>query len=114
MGTRNTIDTDGYVHSGDVGMIKNGCLYITGRIKELIIGAGGENIAPVPIEEYISTIRPGISNIVMIGNQRKYNVCLISLKTWVDPDTGIPSSKLVGAATEVDPNAKTVEEAQKS
>merc|ERR1719510_553454 len=36
--TADTIDPNGYVRSGDVGMIKNGCLYITGRIKELIIG----------------------------------------------------------------------------
>jgi len=112
--TAGTIDKDGYVHSGDIGMLKGGCLYITGRIKELIIGAGGENIAPVPIEHHIATIRPAISNIVMIGNQRKYNVCLVSLKCHVDPDTGEPSSELAGAAKSVDPNCKTIEEAQKS
>lgn len=112
--TAGTIDKDGYVHSGDIGMIKNGCLYITGRIKELIIGAGGENIAPVPIEHFISGKRPGISNIVMTGNMQKYNVCLISVKCHVDPDTGIPSSALAGAAKAVDPACKTVEDAMKS
>jgi len=50
----------------------------------------------------------------MIGNQRKYNVCLISLKSKVDPDTGIPGNELVGEATSVDPACKTIEEAQKS
>jgi len=49
--TIDTIDSSGWLHSGDVGKIDdNGMLSITGRIKELIIGAGGENIAPVPIE----------------------------------------------------------------
>ena len=48
--TRKTIDSKGFVHSGDVGIImKNGSIAITGRIKELLITAGGENVAPVLI-----------------------------------------------------------------
>ena len=47
---KKTIDRKGFVHSGDEGTIdKNGTVYITGRIKELIITAGGENIPPVLI-----------------------------------------------------------------
>jgi len=50
--TIDAIDNNGWLHSGDVGKLDdNGMLSITGRIKELIIGAGGENIAPVPIED---------------------------------------------------------------
>ena len=50
--TKDTIDALGYLHSGDKGKIdKDGFLSITGRIKELIITAGGENVAPVPIED---------------------------------------------------------------
>merc|ERR1719373_310904 len=84
---------------------------ITGRIKELIIGAGGENIAPVPIEHYIKAIRPGISNLIMIGDRRKYNTCLVSLKTFVDPETMQPTNHLIGAAKEVSADSATVEEA---
>ena len=50
--TMETIDENGYFKTGDQGRIeKGGFLKITGRMKELIITAGGENVAPVPIED---------------------------------------------------------------
>ena len=50
--SQESIDDKGWLHSGDMGCIgTNGMVKITGRYKELIIGAGGENIAPVPIED---------------------------------------------------------------
>ena len=49
--TARTIDDQGYLHSGDLGyMTPTGVLFITGRIKELIITSGGENIPPIVIE----------------------------------------------------------------
>ena len=42
------------------------------RYKELIIGSGGENIAPVPIEDSVKKLCPGISNAMMVGDKRKY------------------------------------------
>ena len=48
--TKEVYDLDGYVHSGDLGSLNEGFLEITGRIKELIITAGGENVAPIIIE----------------------------------------------------------------
>lgn len=71
---------------------------ITGRYKELIIGAGGENIAPVPIEDNIKLLCPAISNVVMIGDQRKFCTALVTLKT---EDTGggeLPGSDVLEAA----------------
>merc|ERR1719337_66189 len=79
--TAETIDSDGWLHSGDKGMITvNGFTKITGRYKELIIGEGGENIAPVPIEDHVKKTCDGINEIMMVGDKRKYNVALVTLK----------------------------------
>ena len=110
--SQETIDADGWLHSGDVGRLdKDGQLYITGRIKELIIGAGGENIAPVPVEDAIKKACPALSNVVMIGNNRKYNVCLVTLKTKPDLDSGAFFDDLIAEAAEVNPACKTVADA---
>ena len=62
------IDENGFFRSGDQGRIdKGGFLKITGRIKELIITAGGENVAPVPIEDNFKLECPACSNIMLIG-----------------------------------------------
>jgi long-chain-fatty-acid--CoA ligase ACSBG len=84
--TAEAIDADGWLHSGDIGKTdKNGFLYITGRIKELIITAGGENIQPVQIEDnIINELQQCISNCMVIGDNRKYLICLITLKVAVD------------------------------
>ena len=79
--TAEAIDGEGWLHSGDKGcMDVRGCVKITGRYKELIIGAGGENIAPVPIEDNVKKICDAVSNIVMVGDQRKFNIALVTLK----------------------------------
>lgn len=78
---RDAIDAEGWLHSGDKGLISEaGMCKITGRYKELIIGEGGENIAPVPIEDHVKKTCDGIQEIVMIGDKRKYNVALVTLK----------------------------------
>jgi len=75
------IDEHGWLHSGDKGAKdERGMFKITGRYKEIIIGAGGENIAPVPLEDNIKRLHPGISNVLMVGDKRKFNVALITLK----------------------------------
>lgn len=87
METVETIDSRGFVHSGDVGILSsNKSLSITGRIKELLITAGGENVAPVLIENQIHTFLPIFSTVVVIGDKLKYLTCLLCLKLK-DKDT---------------------------
>mmetsp|Transcript_21713 Transcript_21713/g.42659 ORF Transcript_21713/g.42659 Transcript_21713/m.42659 type:complete len:781 (+) Transcript_21713:406-2748(+) len=76
-----TIDSEGWLHSGDKGAISTqGMIKITGRFKELIIGAGGENVAPVPIEDAIKARLPFVSNAMMVGDQRKFMAVLLTLR----------------------------------
>jgi long-chain-fatty-acid--CoA ligase ACSBG len=78
--TAKTIDDEGYIHSGDLGKINSkGYLYITGRAKELIITAGGENIPPILIENAIKRSLPCLANVMLVGDHRRFLVCLISL-----------------------------------
>lgn len=87
--TMEAMDEQGYIRSGDKGKImKDGHLKITGRIKELIIGAGGENIAPVPIEDNFKECCPPCSNIMVVGEQQRFMAALITFKVDVDPTTG--------------------------
>ena len=113
--TKKTIDSEGLLHSGDVGSIdKNGLLKITGRIKELIITAGGENVAPIPIEDYIKRECPGISNVILIGDRRKYLTILVTLKVEQNLDTLQFNNKLVGDALSVDSSCTSISDARKS
>lgn len=93
--TKACIDEHGYFKSGDLGKLDNGKnLKITGRIKELIISAGGENVAPVPIEDTFKRFCPVCSNIMIVGEQRRFMSALITLKVEIDLKTGIPSNEL--------------------
>ena len=114
--TAETIDEEGFLHSGDQGELDaDGFLRITGRIKELIITAGGENIAPVPIEKAIKKALPCVSNAVVIGDRQRFCSVLLTLKVAVD-ENGQPSgNELFGEALAeskaIGSSATTVEEA---
>jgi len=93
-GTRELIDEEGWVHSGDLGRVdSDGFFYVCGRIKELIVTAGGENISPVPIEETIKEELQVLSNVVVVGDERKHLSALLTLRTLADP-TGKPMEEL--------------------
>ncbi len=93
--TRETIDSQGYLHSGDLGKLNSeGFLFITGRIKELIITAGGENVAPLIIEDAFKEHCPQCSNIMIIGENQKFLCAFITFKVDIDATNGIPSQKL--------------------
>ncbi len=71
--------TDGWMHTGDLGAIDDdGYLRITGRKKDLIITAGGKNVAPAEMEGYLQGI-PGVGQAVVVGDRQPYLAALIVL-----------------------------------
>ncbi len=77
--TAETMTEDGWLKTGDVGYIDNsGYLKITGRLKDIIITAGGKNITPAEIENKLK-FSPYISDAVVIGDKKKYLSCLIMI-----------------------------------
>ncbi|KAL7828954.1 hypothetical protein SRHO_G00325880 [Serrasalmus rhombeus] len=99
--TDEALDADGWLRSGDLGKHdENDFLFITGRIKELIITAGGENIPPVLIEDAVKAAVPLISNAMLIGDKRKFLSMLLTIKCQVNADTGAPEDELTPDALE--------------
>ncbi|MDF2697821.1 MAG: Long-chain-fatty-acid--CoA ligase [Labilithrix sp.] len=101
--TKNAIDADGWLHSGDIGTFdKDGFLQITDRKKDLLITAGGENIAPQVLEGHLKSI-PVVGQAVVVGDRQKYLAALVTL----DPDRlkteaeacGSPAKTAAEAAT---------------
>jgi long-subunit acyl-CoA synthetase (AMP-forming) len=79
LATAEAIDSEGWLHSGDIGTLDaDGFLQITDRKKDLIITAGGENIAPALVEGYLKGI-PVVSQAVVIGDRQRYLAVLLTL-----------------------------------
>ena len=77
--TKELIDDDGWLHTGDLGAVQaNGALKITGRKKDLIITAGGKNVAPSEMEGYLKSIF-GVSQAVVVGDRQPFLAALVTL-----------------------------------
>lgn len=136
--SRETIDADGWLHSGDAGALvavgrgtapmlkitgaaardatrsRDDARCFAGRIKELLITAGGENVPPVPIEDALKDLLPVVSNAVVVGDKLKFLSVLLTLKQQPNELTGSFDDLLVGPAALVDPSVATAAQAAKS
>lgn len=102
-----TFDEDGFLHSGDLGKVdEDGFVRVTGRVKELLVTAGGENVASPAVESTLRSAMSAITRAFAIGDRRKFVSAL--LIPYVDDD-----GKLIGDAAKVNPEITTAEEAVK-
>jgi long-chain acyl-CoA synthetase len=77
--TAETMDAEGWLHTGDLGSLDDeGFLRVTGRKKELIVTAGGKNVAPSVLEDRLRR-HPLISQCMVVGDNRPFIACLITL-----------------------------------
>lgn len=77
--TAETIDADGWLHTGDVGVVdEEGFFRITDRMKDIIITAGGKNITPSELENELK-FSPYVTDAVVIGDQRPYLTVIIMI-----------------------------------
>jgi long-subunit acyl-CoA synthetase (AMP-forming) len=103
--TAETIDSDGWLHSGDIGEFDDtGFLKVVDRKKELIINAAGKNMSPANIEQQLKQGSPLIGQAIAIGDRRPYNVALIVL----DPDASQAFAQRYGLA-DASPEAMALE-----
>jgi long-chain acyl-CoA synthetase len=80
--TSSTLDAAGFVHTGDVGHLDDdGFLVITDRKKDILVTAGGKNVAPQNLENELK-VDPLISQVLVVGDRRPYVAALVT----VDPD----------------------------
>ncbi len=103
--TAEAVDPDGWLHTGDVGVIDDdGFLTIVDRKKELIINAAGKNMSPANIEAALKTGSPLIGQAAAIGDARPYNTALIVLDADYAPQwaaqNGLAGRSLEELATE--------------
>ncbi|WP_109509221.1 AMP-binding protein [Nocardioides speluncae] len=95
--TADTIDADGWLHTGDIGTIdSDGYLTIVDRKKEIIINAAGKNMSPSNIENTLKVTTPLAATIAVIGDAKPYNVALVTL----DPDAAAAYADKHGLAND--------------
>lgn len=77
--TAAAVDADGWLHTGDVGEMENGCLRLVDRSRDFIVTDGGKTISPTFIESLVRT-SPYVAEVVVFGHGRKYLTALIEIE----------------------------------
>ncbi|MEN8108744.1 MAG: long-chain fatty acid--CoA ligase [Pseudomonadota bacterium] len=110
--TAEIIDRDGWLHTGDQARIDNGHIYITGRLKDILVLSNGEKVPPADMELAIS-LAPEIDLVLIVGEGRSYLSAIVVLnpdelkqlsdryKLDVDVDTSLADDKLQGHLVKV-------------
>jgi len=106
---------DGWFRTGDIGVFdEDGYLEITGRKKEIIVTAGGKNVAPAALEDPIRA-NPIIGQVIVVGDQKPFISALVTLDEEMLPswlkNNGLDESLTVDAAAK---NARVIAEVQKA
>jgi long-chain acyl-CoA synthetase len=107
--TKEAIDSEGWFHTGDLGELDNdGFLKITGRKKEILVTAGGKNVAPAVLEDRLRAHRL-VSQCIVVGDQRPFIAALITLDqealpAWLE-SKGKPTDQSIEQVRE-DPELK--------
>ncbi len=76
--TAESVEPDGWFHTGDIGVIEDGFLRITDRKKDLIVTANGKKVAPQPIESALKAVSSLVSQALVYGDKRPYCVALLT------------------------------------
>jgi long-chain acyl-CoA synthetase len=98
--TKEAIDSEGFFHTGDIGELDtDGFLKITGRKKEILVTAGGKNVAPAVLEDRLRSHRL-ISQCIVVGDQRPFIAALITLDEEALPQWLESKGKPAGTTVE--------------
>ena len=113
--TAEMIDADGWLHTGDLGELDDdGHLRVTGRKKDIIVTAGGKNVAPAVLEDRLRA-HSLVSQAMVVGDGRPYVACLVTLdeealEAWKARRPGLASASLADLAD----NPEVIAEIQKA
>ncbi|HXJ20368.1 MAG TPA: long-chain fatty acid--CoA ligase [Polyangia bacterium] len=76
--TAESVEPDGWFHTGDIGVVEDGFLRITDRKKDLIVTAGGKKVAPQPLEGAVKAATQLVAQVLVYGDKRPYCVALVT------------------------------------
>jgi long-chain acyl-CoA synthetase len=112
--TDEVLDADGWFHTGDLGELDDGYLRITGRKKEIIVTAGGKNVAPAVLEDRLRA-HPLISQCIVIGDRQPFIAALVTIDEEAWPkwlaEQGLPAGSGVADLREHEALRNTIQRA---